>query len=115
MAQKPFENMTAFSPKGKGGGLKKGLIVSSIVFGIISFIFIGIVAFQIYTVASGIRTNWSEIQFAYQHPAIVKVIENDYNEKEQVIEASYGVQRQTAQDQLIQSVTSQLNASSSSK
>lgn len=115
MIQKPFENMTAFNGKSKRSGFKKGLIITSIVFALLSVIFIGIIVFEAFIVVAGVRDNWSEINFAYQHPAIVKVIENDYNKKEQAIEASYGQQKQTAEEQLIQSVTSQFqNASSSS-
>lgn len=86
-------------------------IVSYSVFFLLLLTMFLYVGFQMFTTFDRIKGNWTEIQFAYSKPAIVKIIRQDYEKKTTAIEQSYGEKKITAQDRLINAVSDQLNQS----
>lgn len=92
---------------------KKSWNIKKIVaFIILIFIGLGIVAYfawQLVTFSNRIRSNWSELQFAFEKPAIVKAIRTEYQEKQTKLEKEITERQKSAEDKLVEEVVTQMS------
>lgn len=65
---------------------------------------------QIMGVYTHVTANFNEIKFAYDHPSLIKGVEQDYASKSASLEESYKYHSPTPQDQLIETVTQSLQS-----
>lgn len=68
-------------------------------------------SFQVYNVGARVVSNWQEIMFAYEKPELVHATRVSYQRKETALDKSFEEQKQTAQEKLINAVTTKLQAS----
>jgi hypothetical protein len=75
-------------------------------------LFIGAVGFYAFckcnAIYTQIKTNWSEIKFAYEKPEIVKAIRESYQKKQAALDASFKEEKKTAEQQLLEAVAAKV-------
>lgn len=64
-------------------------MIGKIVLGLIIIIIAGYFLINLVNVASKVSTNWQELQFAYNKPAIVKAVRVQYANKASAVEAQF--------------------------
>lgn len=71
-------------------------------------IILGYGALQFKGVYDKASKNWEEIMFAYEKPAIVKTIREDYEKKNKKLEQSFLLREKSPEDQLVDAVVKKL-------
>ena len=83
----------------------KRIIAVIILLAIFTYMFLQ-VGFFINTVA----TNWTEIEFAMEKPAIVKIVRQDYQTKQSKMEQSFLKPEKSSEEQLVNAVVEKLQS-----
>lgn len=92
--------------------VNKALVTTMSALIIVLFALAAFTGMQAYTVYSNIKANWNEIMFAYEKPAIVKLIRKDYEKKVSQVDSSYAASKQqTPEEKLLNAVSDQLQSS----
>ena len=102
-------------PKSEGFSLPKINVFKLVVSFTVLVIVTGALTFALLTANSSIsrvRANWEEIKFAYDKPALVKVVRQDYETKQQSLDDSFLTREKDPKDELIEAVVSKVQAPS---
>ena len=99
ITEQPKEKVVKKSIKGK------------LVWGLVSMLIIIYFVFQGIGIVNKVLKTKDEISFAYNKPALVRVLREQYEQKQQELDKSFTIKEKSSQDKLLDAVTDQLQGS----
>ena len=76
--------------------------------GLLGFFLVTYFLWQTIIAYQKVTQNWEELRFAYNKPALVKIVREEYIKKQKELDQTFTQLRATEQDKLIQELTKQL-------
>lgn len=73
-----------------------------------------VVSLEGFSFLKKVSSNWKEIQFAYQKPALVKSIREDYETKQEKLDQSFLKREKSPDEKLVDEVVKRLQAQETS-
>ena len=86
---------------------------SKILLLVLAGIIVAFLGFQIVLFGVRVRAAWTELEFAFTKPNVVRVVRESYQEKQIALEKSFLQKQKTAEEKLLEAVADEINSAKS--
>jgi len=89
-------------------------VLSIFIISALIFFTLGIIVFQTRSFSNKLLASWDEIKFAYNKPALVKTVRQDYEEKQNKLDQSF-LNPKSTEDKIVDEVVKRLETTGNLK